>query len=689
MPGPFARVLCATALLLMVPAVASHAQKKDAAQMLQLVGDGAADCARAKIAAASRAPHHAAVSLASANFDVTYYHLDLFIGMDDDSITGTVRVEGRVVNAALSTLTLDLAPTMEAVAVTLPDDTPLAFTHPGAALNIQLPSSQGVGSLVAVDITYRGIPLTDGFGNFVFGTRSPGYRYGWSLSEPYGAREWWPCKDHPSDKADSVRVTVTVPSEYRVGSQGLLLSENVNGPNTTYDWLSHYPISSYLISVSVGVYLRFQESYTRPVALEAEFGPLTMPLDHLRYRMDTAADTLPANWQLTPDMMEVEEDWFGPYPFANEKYGHAQFTFFGGMEHQTMTSLGGGGTATVAHEMAHQWYGDSVTPASWRHLWLNEGFATYSELLYFEARPGVIPGAYEALLQSKLASARRAQGTLVLEDTTTVASMFNGDRVYSKGGIVLYMLRYVVGDATFKNIMRAWADDPAVKYGTGTTAGFERVAEQVSGQDLDAFFREWVTQGTGYPTYSATASWKPITGGYHLTVTLTQSQVAPQSNWSVFTMPVEIAVMAQSAGSLTEVHRARVLNNQRLQTFEFDVNVATGVSLTTVRIDPDQRILRGASIKVLTQVPAIPVLTAVAPNPSRNTIQLQYTLGSDSNVDIRIYDVAGRRVLSRKVSAAAGIQFTDIDVSSLASGVYFLRMTTPKGEAKSKFVVVR
>ncbi|HKW15192.1 MAG TPA: M1 family metallopeptidase, partial [Candidatus Krumholzibacteria bacterium] len=569
MPG---RLLIMAAVVLSLTSTSLHAFSPPTNQLKVHVEEGVSACSDAKIAFATRVPNHA-MSVASANFDATFYHLDLNIPMVNDSIIGVVRVEGRVVNAALSQLTLDLAPSMHVTSVSAAAGGALAFSHPkgSAALHITLPGSQAVGTLVAVDIRYRGVPVETDFGNFTFGTKCRNnvppcvdtMRLAWSLSEPYGSREWWPCKDHPSDKADSVRVTVTVPSIYRVGSNGLLVGETVNGPNTTYDWLSHYPIASYLVSVAVGEYLRYQDTYVRPASLEADYGPLSLPLDHLVYNDIT--HNLPSGWALTADALEVEEGWFGPYPFANEKYGHSEFTFAGGMEHQTMTSIGSGSIAVVSHELGHQWYGDNISPKRWAHLWLNEGFATYAELLYWQARESAFPGTYEAVRDAYYLNARKAVGTLVLQDTTSVQDMFDGNRVYAKGAMVLDMLRYVTGDVKFKQIMQKYATDPKVHYGTAVTADFQRVAETESGMDLDSFFHQWVTNGTGFPRYAADTSWKSAGGGnYNVTVTLQQQQTSSQSNINIFRMPVEIVVYTMSAAdTIVEIHRERVNNDQR------------------------------------------------------------------------------------------------------------------------------
>ncbi|HET6349200.1 MAG TPA: M1 family aminopeptidase [Candidatus Krumholzibacteria bacterium] len=663
-----------------------HLSDAARARILEQTGDGAEACAAAKTASAL-SMHRSAVSVATTNFDATYYHLNLTIGMDDDSIVGTVRIEGRVTNAALSQLTLDLASTMVVDSVKLPGGSALPFTHPGAALNITFPGPQAVGTLLAVDVTYRGIPLYSNFGNFFFGTHV-GSRVAWSLSEPYGAREWWPCKDHPSDKVDSVRVTVTVPSEYKVGSQGLLVGETVNGANTTYDWLSHYPISNYLISVAIGKYVRYDDTYVRPPALVAEFGqPLSLPLVHLVY--DDGSSALPSGWAESANALGLEESWFGPYPFATEKYGHSEFTFGGGMEHQTMTSIGGGAPSVVVHEMAHQWYGDCISPKRWKHLWLSEGFATYTESLWWEAtNDTLVPGAADAVLDSRMAGARKAEGTLVLQDTTSVNNMFDGYRVYDKGAMVLHMLRYMVGDDTFRNILKAYAADPAVKYGNAVTDDFKRVAETVSGMNLSTFFKQWVTQGTGYPIYGATSTWKKEGGSYHVWVTLAQAQTEPLSNVNAFDMPVDIVLYANTpADTLAEMHRETVHNNQRSQVFEFHV----ASKPAQVVIDPDRHILRNEKITVMSQtLPPYPAIAALGPNPTRGNVQIQYLLDQNSRVDFQVFDVAGRRVMSIIVpNAPAGVQFYQLDTSHMASGVYFLRMSTKAGNAFKKFVVVR
>jgi aminopeptidase N len=679
------RTLILTVLVCLVAAPA-FAQKTGVDALV--IGDGAKDCSDAKSALFTAMPWTEGFSAASTNIDIRYYHLDLTLPMVDNSLSGVVRVEGVVVNSPMSTLVLDLQNTMTVTSVTLANGTPLTSSHIGAVLSIDFPAPIAPGGSVAVDIAYNGFPQSGGFGYFVFGTRN-GDRYAWSLSEPYGAREWWPCKDHPSDKADAVRVTVTVPSIYRVGSQGLLVSETPNGGNTTYDWVSDYPISNYLVSIAVGDYTRYLTSYTRPAPLEALYGPLSMTLDHLVY--NDGSNALPGGWNQVGDMIAVFEEWFGPYAFAQEKYGHSECTFGGGMEHQTMSSMGGSSISLTSHELAHQWYGDNISPKTWPHLWLNEGFATYGALLYFQQRSNLYPGTYESQLNTTLNSALTASGTLVVEDTTSVSNLFASSRVYNKGASVLYMLRWIVGDTTFRNIMKAYTADPAVQYDVATTTDFKRVCETVSGLDLDTFFSQWVETGTGYPIYTACSLWLPEDDVWRVQVTLHQVQTMPQSNVNVFVMPVPI-VIHTTGGDVNDV----VLNSERDQTFVFFVSDQP----TSVDVDPGRHILRettigvGACGPIGTAVGPPPIRTDIAriyPNPASGAFHVQYSVGAAGEIDLGVYDVAGRRVLSKSiVRDTAGPGSELFDASSLPAGIYFLKMRAPRGEAVTrKLVIVR
>jgi aminopeptidase N len=650
-----------------------------AQSIAQRAGDttvsGAEECAAAKSAMVSRI---ATASVASANFDATYYGLDLDLDFDTPSIRAAVRVEGRVVGSPMSTLVLDFSDEMQVDSVRTAAGEVVGVTHSGDALSLGLPSAIPAGGSVAVDVYYHGLP-TPGDGVFEFGELG-GVTFAWSYSEPYGARRWFPCKDHPTDKADSVMVRVTVPDSLEVGAPGVLRSLTSAAGRATYEWVETHPIATYLVSVAAGEYVHYDDTYTRPTSLVGPLGPLSLPLVHLVY--DDGTSSLPAGWSRVGTAMEVFESWFGAYPFADEKYGHAEVTFGGAMEHQTLSSMGSRTTNVVVHELAHQWFGDMITPRSWVDLWLNEGFATYSELVYWEARDADAPGTYAQLVRNTMRNATHAPGTLVLEDTTSVSDMFNPTRVYAKGGIVLHMLRAVVGDAEFHDIVAQYAADPDVRFGNGnaTTADFVAIAEAVHGASLGWFFDEWVTNGTGYPDYRVLAELKQ-SGDYKAFVTVEQLQQPPASNVDVFVMPLTIAVETTSGEE-----RFTVQNDARHQVFELDV---TGMPKGVV-FDPDFQVLRDVDLEPEAEIIArTPVFKTMFPNPTGQSTLLRFTLPDDRPVEIAIFDVAGRYVRTVDRVHGAGPHDLSIDVRSLASGVYFVQLDGAAGTERRKLVVLR
>lgn len=626
-------------------------------------------------------------SAASNAFDATYYHLTLDLHFGPDRFIGRTLVQGRVAVGTLDTLVLDLDDRVQVRSVESPAGDSLPFIHNENALYIDLPDHAPAGD-VAVVVYYEGTPNETGDRAFQMGVRGDGTRFAWTLSEPYGARQWWPSKDHPSDKADSVRVTVTVPEPMTAVSNGLQRVPPASaGGRVTYDWFSRYPISTYLVSIAAGVYEYHEQTYARPDSLAAAFGPLTLPVVHYEY-----ADTVSffegvggiSGWKHVLRMFPVFEHWFGPYPFPEEKYGHAQFTWGGGMEHQTISSMGGSTITLIAHELAHQWFGDLITLETWPHLWLNEGFATYAELLYYEA-DGDFYGndPFRQIFNVEYSRSRGAEGTLVVQDTTSFSSLFNTSRVYAKGGIVLHMLRHVVGDEPFRQILRAYVAEPALRYGTATTADFHAIAEAVSGEDLDYFFRQWVTEGTGYPAYEVVWTARPTDAGYEVVVDLAQTQDLPVSNVSVFEMPVTLEVRSADAAA-----RFRVHNDQREQQFRFEVPFEP----TDLAFDPDRQILRRVNVQSVgvpqgPERPSAPRILAVYPQPASDYLEVRVVEVRQATATVTLYDALGRRVGQQPL--AAGQTALTIDLTMAGSGLYFLRFTTPDGEDVRPVVVAR
>ncbi|MCW8996337.1 MAG: M1 family aminopeptidase, partial [Psychromonas sp.] len=482
---------------------------------------------------------------------------------------------------------------------------------------------------------------------------------------------WWPQKDTPADKADSSDVWITVADNLIPVSNGTLESIVNNGNGThTYYWKERYAIAAYLISLAITNYTQYNTYYN--------YSPTdSMIITHFIY---------PENFNyvkpyadLTAGMIEVYSNRYGQYPFLQERYGHAEFNWGGAMEHQTCTSMGFWGSGVVSHELAHQWYGDMITCKDWHHIWLNEGFATYSEAVYIEAKDG--KAAYDNQIANEMSHARNANGTIWVQDITDENQIFNGNRSYSKGACVLHMLRGIVGDSTFFHIMRAYSDDPDLKYGVATTEDFQAVAESVYGQDLNYFFQEWI-YGEKYPQY--TIGWnKTLVGGDIYQINLNIYQVV-RPNPSYFTMPVQIRFNT-SLGDTT----ITLFNNAQTQNFQFQI-VGNPQSIV---FDPGNWILK--DLQGVTEVKDLNIplqysLSQNYPNPFNPSTTIEYSIPKSGNVTLKIFNVLGKEVATLvNGQNEAGKHIVNFDATDLNSGVYFYKIEAGSFVDTKKMILLK
>ena len=505
---------------------------------------------------------------ADGRIDVTYYKLDVKITTTPQYIKGSVTMDALSKVNGLDSIRLDMmnALTMDSVKV---NGVSVYFAQSTSTVTIALDHSHSSSEAMRVVMYYEGIPGNSGFGSFEFSSHA-GTPWVWSLSEPYGAKDWWPCKDHPGDKADSVDIYVTVDSAYKVGSEGKLVSVMNNGDGTsTHHWHHHYPISTYLISVAITNFASFTHYF--------KYSPTdSMPV--LEYVLPENLAAAQAQLPTIIPILQIYSNLFGLYAFYDEKYGHSQFGWGGGMEHQTMTSVGGFDEGLIAHECAHQWFGDMITCKTWPDIWLNEGFATYLTGLYYENRYG--SASYWSYMNGNIASAKNAIGSISVVDTSNVGSLFDGALVYDKGAVVLHMLRHILGDSVFYHSMWAYAHNPSFRFNVASTADFESVCESVSGTNLKYFFDEWI-YGENYPTYSYSWTSEPSVGGY--AVHFTVSQTTGTANPAFFAMPLDLKV--SSAGWDTTV---TVFNDSAAETLSFTVSHQPA----TVKLDTANWVLK-------------------------------------------------------------------------------------------------
>ncbi len=588
--------------------------------------------------------------------DALHYRLDLQIRVNPSNLIGAVTMTARVTAETVASAVLDFTNSLTVDSVTVAA-TRTSFARSAGLLVVTLDRTYTRDELLVLTVFYRGVPTGSGFGSFIFSSQLNGTPWIWSLSEPYGARDWWPCIDHPTDKADSVDLRITVPGTFKAGSQGILAEIVQNGDGTrTFVWKHRYPIATYLVSVAVTNYAEFSDWY-RPSAADS--------MEVLNYVLPEALQTARAQLPRTVRMLEVFSDLYGEYPFVKEKYGHAQFGWGGGMEHQTMTSLGAFSEGLVAHELAHQWFGDMITMRTWPDIWLNEGFATYSVALYYEKVYG--REAYQSYMRSNLQSAMNAVVSLRVRDTLSIATLFSSSLVYSKGAAVLHMLRRVVGDSLFFAGLKAYASDPRLRFNTASTEDLRGVFEAITGQLLRYFFDQWV-DGTGYPIYSFLWGSEAEAGGYRVRVALSQTNAVGSA--TVFRMPIDVTFYGGGTSTI-----GNVFNDSLTQVFDFHLPFKPD----SVRLDADGWLLATSTgIQVGLRdgefVPFQFVLGQNYPNPFNPSTTIPWGISESSRVRISVYDFMGRMLAALVDERRGPGYYTTFWKADLPTGVYLCRL---------------
>lgn len=610
------------------------------------------------------------------DYDVHYYDLELDIHEDTEIIYGNLEVHFVPKVGDFESFQLDFATGMTVDSVYLNGAT---FNHFSDLISITLDGSYNVDEPVVVGVGYHGHPVESGFQAFEFGNQygnssRPGMIS--TLSEPYGARTWWPCKDVPTDKADSIKITVTANDFFDVVANGLLSSEtdNLNGTKT-WVWEHKYPITTYLVSLAITEYDYWTEMH------HFADGD-SMPLEYWMYPL-SATDSNIERWNRTADMIDIFSSFYGKYPFAEEKYGMAQFEWGGAMEHQTCSSMGNSGENTIAHELAHQWWGDLVTCSNFHHIWINEGFATYSEALYWGAKNG--EAAYHEHMASKM---NNSTGSVFRPDTSSVGNIFSYSLVYQKAAWVLHMLRHVTGDEIFFDSFLEYRD--LFQFSHASTEDFQGVVEGVYGQDLEWFFDQWI-YGGGKPSYRWWWSATEADEQGHSTATVHVDQIQ-SSAFPIFKMPIDLKFSSTSELSDTNVV---IWDSLRVQEFTIELDFEP----SELTFDESNWIFKSsnqvASID-LTNHPGHFKLQSAYPNPFNGEVSIPYNVGPDFVGELKIYDLRGAEVYSHDIfHTNPGVyevkwEGKNREGIDLHSGLYIARLSTNGfGNASQKISILK
>ena len=589
------------------------------------------------------ASNNASTCAISDNYDVTYYRCHWNIDPAVNLVSGNITTYFKP-QSIIDSIQMDASISLSIDSVLYHNSKINFAQQTGDVLQIYFPTT--VNTLDSITVFYHGTPPSSGFGSFTQSTHGTNHApVIWTLSEPYGARDWWPCKMTLTDKADSIDTYITIPPGNKAASNGLLKEIITQGANNTYHWKHRHPIAAYLIAQAVTNYI----SYTDTAKLQSG----TMPVLYYVYPEDSAYSRS-TDGQLL-QVIHYYDSLFVPYSFADEKYGHAQFGWGGGMEHQTMSFVGGFELDLLAHELAHQWFGDRVTCGSWRDIWLNEGFAVYCTTLSLTKLFGE---PYFTSWRSSIVNSITAlpNGSVYVDDTTNVGRVFDGRLTYNKGSYLLHMLRWKLGDSLFFKGLRNYLTDPALAYSFARTSMLQQHLENVSGLPLTNFFNQWF-YGQGYPTYLVLYNQD---ANNQLKITLNQS--TSDNSVSFYEMPVPLRLKGQ--GKDTTI----VFNHTSSgQAFYTNLNF----KVDSILFDPDLHIL-SLHNKVMNEYAYLRSLQSLViyPNPATDMVNVEVNDFSNFPRSVELYNVLGEKILN---FIPDGNKFS-VSLTNLASGNYYLKI---------------
>lgn len=646
--------------------------------------EGGQACAVGRVSSAQRTATASIAHRAKMErYDVKYYKLDLALENTSLNIAGSVWMRVRIGAQPLDSLAFELyqgqpgAATLVLDSVVVNGQRSPGIRRAGQDATAALAQPAAAGSLTDARIYYHGTApsgntaaIGNGFNNRsqvrVNGVYQP-YQVTWSLSEPFEAHEWFPCKQVLTDKADSSDVWVTTTLPNKVGSNGVLVrTVPLPANKVRYEWKSRHPIDYYLISVAVAPYLE-TVTYAHPSG-----GP-TVPIVDYVYDQN-ALNFYQGEIARTAGFIENYSNLAGLYPFADEKYGHSMAPLGGGMEHQTMTTQDGYTFTLTAHELFHQWFGDNVTCASWEDIWLNEGFASYGEYLSLQAL--ATPADARGWMNNAHEYAQRSNGTVYVPDTTDVHRIFDYYLSYKKGAAVIHMLRYLLNDDTkFFRALRTYQRQYRGR--TARTVDLQRVFEAEAGQPLGYFFQQWFW-GQGYPTFNG--RWNQVGS----TVVLRVNETASLPAVTPF-FDTDVDYRLTFANGTTQTVRRH--QGQPAQTFQF---AATG-TVVSISVDPDQWVLdlpatapqRDNSLALATHTAGSLAPLSLFPIPCHDVL----TLAALPAPTVRgeVVDATGRVVLRQELRLAQ----PQLDTHALAPGLYYLRLLGLTGEMLGRGQFVR
>lgn len=588
-------------------------------------------------------------------FNIHFQKMELTIDPAVRFISGVITSRIQPMDDGFTQFSFDLTDSMQVDSVIV-DGIKTVFSHSNLVIRIAIPEKTK-NEIITTQVFYRGNPSAHDHRAFSYDAQLDG-PVCWTLSQPFGALGWWPCKQQLEVKIDTLEMVITAPIGNKVAGLGNLQKIDTIGAKVTYHWLHQYPIASYLVAVAVTNY--YEESHY----IKLSNGDSIFHIDYLYPAYKPAADTL--RWAID-GMMYVFDSLFGGYPYKGEKHGHAMFGRNGGMEHQTMSFMGNLSYALMAHELAHQWFGNKITCGSWADIWLNEGFASYLTMLAYEFdRPD---GWRNYMNQERDRAFTVTTGSVYVLDTFNVSRIFNANLSYRKGGLVLHMLRWKLGDSIFFKGMKDYIMDEDLCYAFAKTPDFQFFMEQASGIDLSEFFESWI-YGEGYPNY--------VTRWFRNSPTEITFEINKSNSGNTdfpFYLSLPYLLKGEGKDSLVVID---------YYTENISKTLEVGFKVEEVVFDPDLWIF--AKNSLVEGIHNNFINGAIYPNPAKNELNIQIRDTKINSCDVM--SIQGLRVKSFEILEKKGEIFT-INFEDLAAGSYILKLNADSTSFYHKFIIQR
>jgi len=587
------------------------------------------------------------ISAVADAYDITHYaiHLELY-----DTLLytkGYVAITATVVQQPLDSFWFELTTALPIDSIRYNGQN-LLFNHNNDEVVAFLPAAIGVGQMFSLLVYYQGVPPQQANRRGMMLSNAGIHPALFTHSSLFWAKNWLPVKQQLSDKIDSIDLHITTQLGKKVASHGILVGiDTLANQKARWNWKSRFPIAYYLIALSVSDYV----VSNRQVLLPGRTSP--MPIQDFSFPVNGPSTAL---LDTTGRVLRELSLFWGTYPFAAEKYGHAQTNMGGAMEHQTLSGMGFYNLGVIVHEAAHQWFGDYVTCATPSDIWLNEGFATYAEALFVAQFDSTAAANIRNGWQTSV-RANAATGTVYVPAGADFSRVLNTNLSYRKPALVLHNLRWLLGDSLFFGGLQHYLSQRG--FGNATTEEFRVLMEQYTGISLTTFINAWI-YGGGFPDYSI--SWNQR--GNELLISLFDRSGAAAG---LFDLPYPIVVV------YTDGRREKIRLEPgffQLQTFPIQGTIQN------ILTDPENWVLESAFTTAIRDMNlAVDEVEkthfVLYPNPATNQVTLQFSASTAFSQLIEVYNMQGKMQLQQEVEIGKTSHI--LDILTLPPGIYLLR----------------